>query len=366
MHESLAWGSECEEIEDYLQICGGESYQSDLRKTLNLHGAKEAILTATVQLENRIVQYGAGEVLVCIEEGRLFTKSLLNGYVVWSEKAASIGTQAESWRIEYEQMAKKYLAASNDSAAVTARLQTLRTKLLAAPDFLGNFEAHITRRGYERGGTGESLDSREIAVNFDSKHFLLKDGAAAILMRTDRRWWNAFRQAIKSKVNQLRKGAIRIMLRDVMLYRFVEDSKFTRSVAWIDLLNEPSSFPTNLRWVPYKGRGSRINEDDIRFWRLKLRKEDQDARKWLSRHGGVCHPCNWLLPANDSLMQVRNEYPPERAKNEMYWCLCDGSEETFAPLSSRTYPLEKWRAWVDGITDGTLPKYWERISSARV
>ena len=220
------------------------------------------------------------------------------------------------------------------------RLGELRTKLLSAPDFLEEFERHLASRGFQPGKKKQLPVQFQIDANFDGAHPLLTDGAPAILMRTDRKWWKIFERRIESEMKS--SAIIRIMLRDVVLDRvtilLASRSHYIRDKGWIDLLNDPSKapktlkelwdqfdsgqklhtsfeglscvFPGNLHLASYDGRSGKINDDDVRFWRSILRKEDSKAQDWIARHGGEYHPCNWYIFKDDlnalSATRLRN------------------------------------------------------------
>lgn len=118
----------------------------------------------------------------------------------------------------------------------------------------------------------------------------------------------------------------------------------------------------NLKYPAYtkieRKDAKELNDRDLGYWFAELRTEDASACAWIQKHAGAFHPCDWLRPIDKKSLSHWKKYPPERAINELHWCLSDGKRDLYSPLNSVLYPCKSWDAWV-GAARKPSPSYWK-------
>ena len=105
-------------------------------------------------------------------------------------------------------------------------------------------------------------------------------------------------------------------------------------------------------------------------WRKTLRDEDSETLKWYERNGCSYHPYGRFAFADEpedeneamTRAEVRKIYPAERARNELFWCLCRDTDVIFVPQTSNLFPLEKWSEWLGSVSTEGMPPYWPQHS----
>jgi len=403
LYDSLTRGMGREEVENFLMIRGGKEFQDSLQHYQRVLRTKADLRSAIEQLESRALRLGAAEIVDKKPVRGSFAKCVEGGYIQWHEEISYVAETIHAWRAEYKQLSTKFQKISDEVNVIEVYLAKQRNAIFSFKDFHDGLQCYLKSRGLQ----GE-LPKKGIFVNFDSQHPLMQDGAAAIWQRTDARGWRAFEKCINESVrNTAHRGPVRLMLREALLVKAAhllidtkQPNNISRSLpsvdeAWIHVLRKPSImpdlikrksetpdypnsencnvpndleaklfiFPGSIDWSPY---AMGLTNDNMRNWRRVLRREDADAIKWIKENSGVFHPCNWYelidnMPLNEvrRLSNLNKQYPLERAINELYWCLCKDSDQTFSPLASVSYSIVKWYDWVS-IAEAGDPPYWQQ------
>ena len=364
LYQSLAIGDGTDELAAFVMIFGGDEFQREKRQ-VDL-------------LQRRLIRFGAGE-LVDKKTGKgKFTRCLGEGFIAWSGDSKKASSQVEEWCKEYSKLEKEYRKISRSLASAEAHLTLSRLQILSAENFQEAYKIHQKSRGITAGW--QSPPQKKISINFDEAHPLLQEGAAAIVRNTDPVWWNGFKRFITSKVKSTSNaGDLGLLMRDPLLLRNVRFLE-TKGNWWsrdalIEILNDPKKPPKDLRKIleneigqpitgnlKWKKPAVVITKSNLGFRASMLRQEDKSSLAWVKAFSGN-HPIDWLVRWSDndnrSLKKLQREYPAERALNELYWCLTQGSGMTFTPILSNTYPKKKWEAWQRQAQLGSTP-FWVR------
>ncbi|MEO8341141.1 MAG: hypothetical protein ABI604_15760, partial [Nitrospirota bacterium] len=361
LHEGLAWGVGTEEIEDLLTERGGDDYRKALYEEKEKFEKKCALYLKINQMEQRIANLGFGE---HVGNGRAkgsMSDAVDGGFIDWSTGIADSRETMLLMKNEHQKLLSKYHRLAKSANKLGNELRVLRLEIQKADDFQKALEKHLVSRDVQR-----PKDGKGIAINFRSTNPVLMEGAVKILRVTELRWWILFENQIKKRIVTLsKKGNARLSLRDSVLNALVKlDHKHgiqTFFAAWIDMLKNPSIMPDsilkqhrtfssryanpakpdvttpmssgNLKYPAYtkieRKDAKELNDRDLGYWFAELRTEDASACAWIQKHAGAFHPCDWLRPIDKKSLSHWKKYPPERAINELHWCLSDGKRDLY-------------------------------------
>jgi hypothetical protein len=362
------------ELGDFLEIRGGDRFKSKNRRLEELIMKRESLICWANCIESILVGSLFVDNVVNPKADGCVTERVGGDYLRW-KNCASVAELKEveedarkNW-IEYKAVVTSYKSVTRMIDDISERLISDRKALLESHDFNPAFIEHLKNRGIDKEAAMANPAKKRIAIDFDIKHSVLDTGASAILAKTDRAWWRQFVNKSTKKINATgKKGFAMIMLRDSKLAEAAKevctnDKNIMEEDAWIKVLREPD---TTWNWPSYLGRQNRLNGNAIRRKLCDLGKADEIRHKWIHDKGGAIHPCYsfWrnrsaadFLPK--SSIDTLKKYPIEQATNELYWCLCHNSSESFRPFSSLSYPKGRWNTWLETANRGN-PKFWVR------
>jgi len=361
LYHNLFVGRWSEAFEQFLEISGGTPYQTLKRDCADLLARKNSLIVEAQGLERRIIQRGYGQ--VCFNPAGQALPTIDNDFIEWYP--SSLDADAKRLEAEYLQVASEYRTTLQELTVLETKCAAARNAIESSTQFQRLYLIHLQKQGLAEEGTSiRDVRGRTIRINFSDSPPV--GGAAEILAKTDKAWWTQFTTKVANAVERTASaGFASLMMRDPLLIQCVADrqksdqlEKFSWSGAWIHILTNPREFRSSLEWPAYFRSNSKSSEESIRQYGSKLRKEDKLVRAWLRDQGGAYHPSNWHDPSNDSKI-FRDVYPAAQARNELYYCLCQSSAETFEPLISASYPLTRWEAWALKARESG-PQYWRR------
>lgn len=399
IQEGMHGSAEREEREVFMAIRGGESLRLVNDQLERCRQEKEVLITKVEKLERRLLLHGLGQIVEIEPKVGIYTICAQGDYIVWSSSPADIAETAEELRREYEGVAAGYRSASLEVEKWESRRSELLQEICSAPDYRDGLRFHLKARGLKSFPTAEERFEKRGLIDFKSNHSLLRKGVAAFLREREIRWWSAFEEfSMKTMRKISSRGFVRLMLRDGRLAevaRWRADAlNLNPDGGWLEVIANPQleqeyrsmgglvafsgaetgTLPAGehhpseewirilatlmveqrpAKWPPYTSNEKVLGENAIRYWRLKLREEEQRAGRWMNAKSGGYHPCNWLVREEDS--EVGLDYPVQRALDELSWCLGGGGD--FEPFLSSSWTAEKWQAWCKQARSGA-PNYW--------
>ncbi len=294
---------------------------------------------------------------------------------------------------------KKYEAASEKCRELAERCdqlrykeRILRKKIESSPGYLQAKEKIVNEQLVSKNRRGVTVEG-SIQISLEAAN-LLADGIGYYVKNTDGKWWRAFAEWVEHRVAvDYRLLPARFVLRDPIIVAAIDaavvEKKVTLEGATTIVLSEPWLVPgaangpqfdlsiadaidaavvekkmtleeatAGVLSEPWLVRRAAnwpqltLKDEDVGGTRFKLRREDKLACEWIWTRSGKKHPLDPYRVWHTSVGRhgladqagITEDYRPERAINELLWCLSrsDPKHFPFVGEFSREYPVELW------------------------
>lgn len=225
LHEHLAYGRCLSDSEDAAAIRLGQQYLLAKRQRQTLFDEEGENLRNARAIERLVLAVAAGEI-IDRGSGRDLSRSPDGGFLRWF--AHPVCTRER--RADYEACARKHARLRLAIQVVDSRLEQLQ-------------------KSESAGSPQEETRASRFNIDFRSSYEALREGAAPILMQTDRVWWERWSNEIESATTQIfcNRPALGL-LRDPHLSRLARLEESFRSSnlggIWTYVLAEPGDVPS--------------------------------------------------------------------------------------------------------------------------
>jgi hypothetical protein len=379
IYHQLAQTPEHHRFRDYYEIHGGSRYRKLLLGLERACQRRAQARSHLVHLETRFLARDTAT----FDHGKWpngkKVKSPLAGILTWNghlgkglaETQCMYGKAADEYR-KYSKDCEDLVKAIEDEEiaikSVTPPEEVVRTLRLNAED------TYVFR------SKGQPI-SRSVRFRVTEKSSLLEAGAGFYLRNTEPRWWRLFSDQVEHQVSLDYAGqAQRLMLRDPLLHNAIEnllaEKKGGRKVYTIEraaqeVLEKPAIFSPRLNWPPRTLTG-----DTVRQTRTTLKKQDEDAYKWVKARSGERHPLDPYRNFRSRLAHLEEDrlrydfekgYDHCRAENELLWCLARRQPESF-PFRGAFANARQQESWRERVrkSGGAQLSYHAYLNALKV
>ena len=281
--------------------------------------------------------------------------------------------EADNWSdwLEFKELSRSFEEVTTAFDKLAAALKYCRAEVTEQKGFEADFKAQLKRIGI--------LD-KEARLRFDLFRYddIRAFPATKLLHNWDNEWWNVFTSSVNNEINKdIRKNShLQLMLRDAFLIqeaRVLSEKNNTNYRGELYSVIGISKEISPLKWreesrFKVSEKSDEYDQDKqnnaVRTALVTLRKEDKEARAWLSEEGGIFHPYNFydkdINPVRFTRMRKAfRQYPMEQASNELYWCLSEFNQALFFPALVSGYSVDTWNAWKHAAISGNI-SFWCR------
>lgn len=356
------------ELESQIDILGGEDLR-ELKRSLDLaRNRKSQALSRITEFEQMIHRIGFGTLKASRRDEGNPHASPNYVFIAWEKEDEVFWAKKR-----YDVLLVSFVKLDSEVQDLEQRYCSNRNSIINESTFSTTFTERLKKRDLiPPSGTSDEHLCHSICIDFDAQYLEIQDGAAYLLSKNDRTWWKAFVARIHGEVEKKsRAGYAQVMMRDPHLAACVRGMLRSKTLggAWIDVLRDPAANFGRMNWPGYTGPGGSLTQNAITQIMKTLKEEDRRAVAWIREQAGPYHPADFYRRRQDgataslqgaSSTHAMREYSPERAANELHWCLSGADESLFSPALSTAYSQERWLSWVQGAKAG-FPDYWVGI-----
>jgi hypothetical protein len=222
LREHLGWGGCIASSEDADALKLGAGYMQASQRLKALFEKERDALEAAHKIERLILRLAAGEI-VDRATGTDVSPCPDGGFLRWFKNDACTPER----RRRYETYSQDFSRLKRQIKVTDSNLAKMRAEALKN----------------DVGG-----QPAELRIDFSASYHALQDGAAAILVQTDRAWWGQWTEKIEKEISRTfpNRGAV-AMLRDLHLNRMADIEYLFGSMSyegiWTYLLATPSTLP---------------------------------------------------------------------------------------------------------------------------